>query len=196
MSAQRERENQDNLRAVWRFAGETPAIRMIILETERLTLREITTTDAEFLLRLLNEPSFITNIGDRNVRTIEDAERYALNGPIKSYQDHGFGLYLVTLKETAEAIGICGLVKRDNLSAADIGYALLPEYWGKGYAIEATLATKKYAFDRLGQQRLFAIVNPGNASSIKVLEKLGLGFTRMVRMADDAPEICLYSSDS
>lgn len=168
---------------------------MTILETERLTLREITTDDAEFLLRLLNEPSFITNIGDRNVRTIADAERYALNGPIASYKQHGFGLYLVVLKQTSEAIGICGLVKREALADADIGYAFLPQFWGKGYAIEATSAVKQYSFNQLGQQRILAIVNPENASSIKVLDKLGLRFARMVRLSDEAAEICLYSSD-
>lgn len=168
---------------------------MAILETERLLLREITTDDAQFLLQLLNEPSFIENIGDRNVRTVEDACRYAQNGPISSYQQHGFGLYLVLLKETGEAIGICGLVKRDSLPHADIGYAFLPEFWRKGYALEATAAMKEYAFSRLGHEKLLAIVNPENKSSIRVLEKLGLGFTRMVRMADDAPEICLYSSE-
>jgi RimJ/RimL family protein N-acetyltransferase len=167
----------------------------LVLETERLSLREITTADAEFLLKLLNEPSFIKNIGDRNVRTIADAERYALNGPIASYKQHGFGLYLVVLKETVKPIGICGLVKRETLPDADIGYAFLPSFWRKGYALEATAAMKDHAFSRLGHERLLAIVNPENKSSIRVLEKLGMGFTRMVRVADDAPEICLYSSE-
>jgi RimJ/RimL family protein N-acetyltransferase len=168
---------------------------MTLLETERLTLREITTDDAEFLLQLLNEPSFIENIGDRNVRTIADAAGYALNGPIASYKQHGFGLYLVVLRETAAAIGICGLVKRESLADADIGYAFLPAYWRQGYALEATSAVKSLAFAGLNQKRLLAIVNPENVSSIKLLEKLGLRFDRMVRMADDAPEICLYSSE-
>jgi RimJ/RimL family protein N-acetyltransferase len=168
---------------------------MTLLETERLALREITTDDAEFLLQLLNEPSFLKNIGDKNVRTIADAATYALNGPIASYKQHGFGLYLVTLKETDVPIGICGLVKRELLPDADIGYAFLPAYWRKGYAFESTSAVKQYGLSQLGQQRILAIVNPENASSIKVLEKLGLRFDRMVRMADDAPEICLYSSE-
>ena len=168
---------------------------MTVLETERLTLREITTADAEFLLRLLNEPSFIQNIGDKNVRTIADASHYALNGPIASYKQHGFGLYLVALKQTGEPIGICGLVRRESLPAADIGYAFLPAYWRKGYALEATTATKQHAFAVLGHRQLLAIVNPENASSIRVLEKLGLKFKRMVRISDDAPEICLYSSE-
>ena len=160
-----------------------------------MSLREITTADAEFLLQLLNEPSFINNIGDRNVRTIADAELYALNGPIASYKQHGFGLYLVVHKETGKPIGICGLVKRETLPDADIGYAFLPAFWKKGYALEATAATKRHAFAVLGHQKLLAIVNPENASSIKVLEKIGLRFSHMVRMAQDAPEICLYSSE-
>lgn len=168
---------------------------MIVLETDRLTLREITTDDAEFLLKLLNEPSFIENIGDRNVRTVEDARQYASNGPIASYKQHGFGLYLVELRESRAPIGICGLVKRDSLSDADLGYALLPEYWRKGYALEATSAVKKYGFADLGHKRILAIVNPDNAGSIKVLDKLGLKFTRMIRLTEDAPEICLYSSE-
>lgn len=168
---------------------------MFLLETERLTLREITTDDAEFLLGLLNEPSFVQNIGDKKVRTIADARIYALNGPIASYKQHGFGLYLVSLKEKGEPIGICGLVKRDSLPDADIGYAFLPAFWRKGYALEATTAIKQHAFTVLGHPQLLAIVNPENVSSIRVLEKIGLKFKRMVRMSDDAPEICLYSSD-
>lgn len=167
---------------------------MILLQTERLTLRKLTIDDAPFLLKLLNEPSFIQNIGDKEVRTIDDARVYALNGPIASYKQHGFGLYLVALKGTGEPIGICGLVKRDLLPDADIGYAFLPAYWRKGYALEATTAIKQHAFTVLGHQQLLAIVNPENASSIRVLEKIGLKFKRMVRMTDDAPEICLYSS--
>ena len=168
---------------------------MTILETQRLTLREITTDDAEFLLKLLNEPSFIENIGDRNVRTINDACQYALNGPIASYKQHGFGLYLVELKENCVPIGICGLVKQESLPEADIGYALLPQYWRQGYALEATAAVKQYSFGELGHKRILAIVNRDNASSIRVLNKLGLKFTRMIRMTADAPEICLYSSE-
>lgn len=168
---------------------------MTVLETERLRLREITTNDAEFLLGLLNEPSFIQNIGDKNVRTIADASHYALNGPIASYKQHGFGLYLVALKESGEPVGICGLVRRDSLPDADLGYAFLPAYWRQGYALEATAAIKRYAFAVLGHRQLLAIVNPENASSIRVLEKIGLKFKRMVRMSDDTPEICLYSSE-
>lgn len=167
---------------------------MTVLETERLTLRKITTDDAPFLLQLLNEPSFITNIGDRNVRNNEDACRYALNGPVASYAQHGFGLYLVELKESSTAIGICGLVKRESLPDADIGFAFLPAFWRQGYALESALAVRDYAFNVLGLPRILAIVNPQNASSIRLLEKIGLGYERMIRVTPEAPEICLYSS--
>ena len=167
---------------------------MTILETERLALRKITTDDAPFLLKLLNEPSFIQNIGDRNVRSIDDASRYALNGPIASYEQHGFGLYLVELKESQAAIGICGLVKRDSLPDADIGFAFLPEYWRQGYAVESAWAIKEYGAGALGMKRFLAIVNPANAGSIRVLEKIGLVYDCMIRVTPDAPEICLYSS--
>ena len=167
---------------------------MTILETERLALRKITTDDAPFLLKLLNEPSFIQNIGDRNVRSIDDASRYALNGPIASYEQHGFGLYLVELKESQAEIGICGLVKRDSLPDADIGFAFLPEYWRQGYAVESARAIKEYGAGALGMKRFLAIVNPANAGSIRVLEKIGLVYDCMIRVTPDAPEICLYSS--
>ncbi|HXQ38537.1 MAG TPA: GNAT family N-acetyltransferase, partial [Anaerolineales bacterium] len=109
---------------------------MKILETERLVLRQLSLADAEFILELLNEPSFIQNIGDRGVRTLDDARAYILRVPVKSYEQHGFGLYLVILKESSESIGMCGLIKRDTLEDVDIGYAFLPKFWSKGYAIE------------------------------------------------------------
>ena len=109
---------------------------MTVIETERLVLRHLSTEDAGFILELLNEPSFIRNIGDRGVRTIEGANTYILNGPVASYARNGFGLYLVKLKETDESIGMCGLIKRDTLDDVDIGYALLPRFWSKGYAVE------------------------------------------------------------
>jgi ribosomal-protein-alanine N-acetyltransferase len=166
-----------------------------ILETERLTLREMHPGDAEFILGLLNEPSFIQNIGDRNVRTIEDATSYILNGPVKSYEKNGFGLYLIVLKETNESIGMCGLIRRDGLEDVDIGYALLPKYWSKGYAVEAARATKAYAKDVIGLKRIIAIVDPANEGSIRVLEKIGLRYEKMVRLSADDIELKLFGAD-
>jgi RimJ/RimL family protein N-acetyltransferase len=166
-----------------------------ILETERLLLRQFSTEDAEFILTLLNEPSFIQNIGDRGVRTLEDARAYLLNGPIASYAKNGFGLYLVVLKETDESIGMCGLIKRPVLEDADIGYAFLPKFWSKGYAVEAALAVRDYAKDVVGLKRLVAITDPANEGSIRVLEKIGLTFEKMIRLSEDDIELKLFAVD-
>ena len=168
---------------------------MKILETERLLLRQFSTDDADFIFRLLNEPSFIQNIGDRGVRSLEDARSYILRVPVASYEQNGFGLYLVILKETGTPIGMCGLIKRNELEDVDIGYAFLPEYWSKGYAIEAALAVKEYARDVIGLKRLVAITDPENQASIRVLEKIGLRFERMIRLSEEDIELKLLAAD-
>ena len=168
---------------------------MNVLETERLNLRHLTADDAEFILELLNEPSFLLNIGDKGVRTIDDSVQYILNGPVESYGRLGFGLWLVELKDSKVPIGICGLVKRDALTDVDIGYALLPQFWCKGYAYESASAVMSYAMNVLGLKRLLAITSQDNVGSIKVLEKLGLKFDRMIRLSEDEPEIKLFASD-
>ena len=167
-----------------------------VLETERLNLRRLNAGDAAFILELLNDPSFLRYIGDRGVRTREDAVRYILEGPVDSYARHGFGLWLVELKDSAATpAGICGLVKRDTLPDADIGYAFLPRFRSRGYAYESAAAVMRYASGALGLRRVLAITNPDNVGSIKVLEKIGLKFERLVRLAKDAPEIMLFASD-
>jgi len=168
---------------------------LTILETERLLLRQFSTEDAEFILELLNEPSFIQNIGDRGVRTLADASSYILNGPVASYVKNGFGLYLVSLKETNESIGMCGLIKRDSLEDVDIGYAFLPKFWCRGYAVESAQAVKAYAKDGLGLKRIVAITDPANEGSIRILEKLGLRFEKMVRLSEDDIELKLFAVD-
>ena len=168
---------------------------MNVLETERLNLRQLDASDAAFILELLNDPSFLQNIGDRGVRTLEDAVRYILEGPVKSYARHGFGLWLVELKDSHQPTGICGLVKRDTLPDADIGYAFLPRFRSRGYASESAAAVMSYASGALGLRRVLAITNPKNAGSIKVLEKIGLKFDRLIRLSEGAPEIMLFASD-
>jgi RimJ/RimL family protein N-acetyltransferase len=166
-----------------------------IIETDRLILRPMTVDDAEFILELLNEPSFLKNIGDRQVRTMEDARAYILNGPMKSYQKNGFGLCLLLLRETNEPIGMCGLIKRTGLDDVDIGYALLPRFWSKGYAVEAARATKTYAKDVIHLNRIVAITDPSNQASIRVLEKIGLRFEKMVRLSPDDIELKLFATE-
>ena len=165
----------------------------MFLETDRLRLRRLSIDDAEFILRLLNEPSFIQNIGDRGVRTLEDAGAYVLKGPVASYEKFGFGLWLVETKSECVPIGICGLLKRDVLEDVDIGYALLPEFWSKGYALEAASAVMSYAREKLGSKQVLAVVNADNQSSIRLLEKMGFHYEKMVRLSDDASEIKLFA---
>lgn len=167
---------------------------MKILETERLTLRQLSSEDdAELILELLNEPSFLQNIGDRGVRTMEDARRYILNGPVASYERFGFGLYRVGLKAEDVPIGMCGLVKRDGLQDVDIGFAFLPAFWGKGYAFESASAVMAYGREVLGIERIVAVVAPHNEASINVLRKLGLQFEGMIRLPGQDEEIFLFA---
>src|ERR1700686_991201 len=154
----------------------------MILETERLQLRMLSVDDADFILRLLNEPSFIQNIGDRGVRTIDDARSYILKGPIVSYEKFGFGLWMVETKSARLPIGICGLLKRDVLEDVDIGYALLPEFCSRGYAFESAFAVMSYASEKLGLKRVVAVTNADNQSSIRLLEKMGFQYESMVRL--------------
>ena len=144
------------------------------------------------MVRLLNEPSFIENIGDRGVRSIEDAHRYLREGPMAMYEKHGFGLWHAARKSDGGAVGMCGLLKRDNLPDVDLGYALLPEHWGVGYAFEATEAIMRHGAGKFGLKRLIAVVSQGNTASIRVLEKLGMRHERMFAMRPDEPEVRLY----
>jgi [ribosomal protein S5]-alanine N-acetyltransferase len=162
----------------------------VIIETERLRLREIEPgRDDAFVLELLNDPGFIANIGDRGARDLVGANRYIVDGPARSYREHGFGLWLAELKATREPIGICGLVKRQGLADPDIGYALLARFAGRGYATEAAAATLTFARKTLGLSKIVAITTPSNAGSIAVLRKIGLspaGFIRLPGQAADS----------
>ena len=166
---------------------------MVVLTTERLTIRRLTEDDAPFILELLNDPSFLRNIGDRNVRTLDDARAYIRKGPLASYERHGFGLWLVELKGEGTPIGICGLLKRDVLDAPDIGFAYLPPFQAKGYGYEAARAVLDHARDTLRLPRVVAIVDADNEVSAGLLEKLGMRFERSVRLSDGEPQLRLYA---
>jgi RimJ/RimL family protein N-acetyltransferase len=168
---------------------------MIVLETERLVLRQLSTDDAEFVLKLLNEPSFLQYIGDRGVRNLQDAQQYILNKLVTSYERNGFGLYLVELRESGIPIGISGLVKRDTLPDADIGFAFLPAYWSKGYAVESAAAVMNYARETLKLDRILAITSRDNEASAKLLGKIGLRYERLITLSEDAEEVKLFTSE-
>jgi len=151
-----------------------------VCETPRLAIRRLLVSDAPLILRLLNEPSFLENIGDRGVRSLDDARTYLARGPWVGYARHGFGLFHVCLKASGEAIGMCGLIQRDWLDAPDVGFAFLPEFWSKGYAYESSVGVIEWARRTRKVTRVVGLVKPGNAGSIRVLEKLGLAFSRVV----------------
>lgn len=168
---------------------------MKILETERLNLREIVETDDAFVLDLLNQPSFINNIGDRNVRNLEQAREFIRARFRKSYADNGYGLYAVELKETGEAIGFCGFVNRAGLPGADIGFAFLPQFEKKGYAFESAVAMMKYGRENLGFERVLAITARHNEASMKLLGKLGFKFDKLITLPNDTEEINMFVSE-
>lgn len=149
--------------------------------------------DSDFILELLTDPDFIRFVGDRGVRTVDDARNYIASGPLDSYERLGFGLFLVEEKGAAVPVGICGLLRRPTLPEVDIGFAFLPEYRSRGYAYESASAVMRYAHGDLGVERVVAIASTGNAGSIRVLEKIGLRFDRMIRLSDETPEVGLYT---
>ena len=167
---------------------------MLILETERLFLREFTLDDTTFIIELLNSPGWIKYIGDRNVRTTEEAIAYLKRGMLTSYKENGYGLCLVGIKGGNIPIGMCGILNRDTLEKPDIGFAFLSEYHGKGYAFEIAAATMNYAKETLLLPVIWAITVAYNQPSIKLLERIGFTFEKVIRLPDDEEELLLYST--
>jgi RimJ/RimL family protein N-acetyltransferase len=165
-----------------------------VLTTARLRVRPLRPSDAAFIVALLNDEAFIRNIGDRGVRSLDDAVAYINGGPAASYARYGFGLSAVELSADGVPIGICGLLHREQLSAPDLGFAFLPQYRSHGYAFEAASAVKADAHVRLGLPTLLAIVNPDNRPSIRLLERLGFGFERAIRLSAEGPSLNLFAA--
>ncbi|RSD28483.1 GNAT family N-acetyltransferase [Mesobacillus subterraneus] len=165
---------------------------MLVFETERLKIRWLEVSDQEFIFKLLNEPGWINYIGDKGIRSLEDAKNYILTGPRKMYERVGFGLFMVELKESQQPVGLCGLIKRDGLEDVDIGYAFLAEHQSKGFAFESAKGNLEYA-RKLGLDRIVAITTKDNASSSKLLEKLGMSFEGYVTLPQDDEELKLYA---
>ncbi len=167
---------------------------MPITETNRLILFKMSLKDAQDYLNLVNSPNWLKYIGDRNLKTVKQAENYLRNGPLKSYANYGFGLYKLQLKkENNKFIGICGLIKREELEDVDIGFALLPEYEGQGFGYEASLAVLELAKENFNLNQIVAITSPNNNSSIKLLEKLGLSYVKKIKPFDDDEELLLFA---
>ncbi len=165
---------------------------MTVTETARLRLRRLSSSDAAFILELLTDPDFIANVGDRGVHSLEDAQRYIADGPAQSYQRLGFGLYLVERKDSRVALGLCGLLRRDSHPDVEVGFAFLPQARRRGYGLEAAAATLQLGVEALGLRRIVAITAPDNVGSIRILERLGLRFERMVHFTPDGRESRLF----
>lgn len=168
---------------------------MKILETKRLILREFDNKDAPFIFELLNSPGWLKYIGTRGIKDIKDAENYITELMIPSYEKNGFGFYMMEGKEDSASIGMCGLIKRDALEDVDIGFAILPQFEGKGYSSEAAIATIDYGKNQLGLNRIAAITVEYNVSSIKILEKLGMKFEKMINLPNDPEDLMLYARE-
>lgn len=158
------------------------------LITNRLEIRELTLEDADFIFELLNQISWKKYIGNKNIKTIDDAKQYILDNPLKMYQTHGFGLWCVTKIYSKQALGVAGIIKRDTLPMVDIGFAFLDRYSGHGYALEACKSIIDYAKSRFHYDHILAIVKPENKRSIGLLNKLDFHFKEQIHLnpADDA----------
>ena len=166
---------------------------MQIVVTERLILRTLVLEDAAFILELVNDPDWLRYIGDRGVRTLDDARGYIEKGPLDMHARYGFSLYRVELKSDGTPIGLCGLIKRDTLPEVDLGFAFLARYRGRGYAREAAEATLAHARNALGLKHILAIVSPGNKRSIALLEKLGFSYEKNLLLAGGTDEVRLFT---
>jgi RimJ/RimL family protein N-acetyltransferase len=163
-----------------------------VLQTDRLRLREFNLHDHPFILELLNTPGWLKFIGDRNVRSADQAIKYLENGPLKSYREFGYGLSMVELQEDGTPVGMCGILNRDTLEFPDIGFAFLPTHHGKGFALEIVSALLGYADAKIGLPVIAAIVVPDNIKSINLLEKTGFTFEKMITLSGSTEALCLY----
>ncbi|MCE3297092.1 MAG: family acetyltransferase [Crocinitomicaceae bacterium] len=167
-----------------------------ILETERLLIREFTPDDTHYILEQVTSDEWLRFIGDRKVYDLADARHYLVSHLIPPYETKGFGFYAVDLKSEKKTIGMCGLVKRDELEDIDIGFAFLPAYFGLGYAYESSKAVLDYALQTLKKERICAITLAENQLSIKLLKKLGLQYKKQVFFGDPHEELMLFEIEA
>lgn len=164
-----------------------------MLHTSRLRLSQLTLDDAPFILTLVNDPDWIRFIGDRGVHDLDDARDYIAEGPMASYAKHAFGLWRVALRDSDTPVGICGLIQRDTLPAPDLGFAFLPQFRRSGYALEAASAVTRSAGEISGTSQLYAVVQPDNAPSLRLLDRLGFQAAGTTRLTPGGPELLLLA---
>lgn len=157
-----------------------------VLETERLVIRRFALSDASFILKLLNQKSYIDNIRDSNVRSLSDAENHIVKSYFAAYEKNGFGMSCVCLKD-GTPIGVNGLIRRDTLPDIDIGFAFLDQYMGRGYAFESSQSVLAEGFGKFNLKQIAAIVSPKNQASIGLLERLGFTFEKTIELTEGDP---------
>lgn len=167
-----------------------------ITETSRLLIREFNLGDTAFIIKLLNSPGWLRFIGDRGVHTEADAQNYLQNGPMKSYESNGFGLWHISLKAEGTPIGMCGLIKRDTLEDPDIGFAMLPEFAEKGYAFEMATAVLQLSKSAFNMPRVVAITDFENLRSIALLQKIGLQFEKTVPAPNSTERLLFFGTSN
>lgn len=163
----------------------------VILESQRLTLRELNLSDAAFIQKIVNTKDFLTYIGDKKVFDRQSAEHYIQSGPAQSYKTHGFGLWLMQLKSDKQPIGLCGLLKRDTLEDVDVGFAVMPKHYRKGYTFEAAKACLDYGRHKLGIQKIVGITDSANTASIQLLNKLGMQYRKTIPFSENGTALLL-----
>ncbi len=166
-----------------------------VAETDRLLVRELVEDDASFMLRLVNDPSWLRFIGDRGVRDLDGARRFVRDGPRASYAANGFGMWCVVEKASGDAVGTCGILRRAGLPDPDLGFAFLPSAWGRGLATESARAVLAVARDALGLRRILAITTLDNEASMRVLGRLGFARTGSTRLPTEDRELALFALD-
>ena len=163
-----------------------------LFETERLVLYEMTSDHAGCLYKLMNDSAWLQFIGDSNINSVEAAKDYITFKIRASYEEFGFGFYLTSLKEDDTPIGVCGLVKRPSMEHVDVGFAFMPDYRKKGYGYESASAIIDYAKSELDIDYIVAITDLDNIGSIKLLEKLGLKFEKVMQLDGEGKQCRLF----
>ena len=152
----------------------------VILETDRLLLREYVGEDAEAFFKLNTDPEVLRFVPDKQLTNVEQARQILIDHPIADYEKYGFGRGACILKSTGEQIGFAGLKYLEELGEVDVAYRLMPAYWGQGLATEVALASVRYGFAELGLKQIIGLVMPKNIASVRVLEKTGLRYAETV----------------
>lgn len=163
-----------------------------MISTERLNLIIVTLEDAPFFLELYNSPTFIQFIGDKNIKSLEDARNYIQNRFFPQIEKLGYGNYLITRKEDGAKVGAVGIFEREGLEVHDIGFSFLEEFQGKGYGFEAASKLLEKAFSDFGCTKISAITSKENVASQTLIKKLGLQYLKMVKLPDDPEELLYY----